>query len=364
MNRCVQCLLPDSLPDSDFDPNGVCSWCRIGYPNYRPLGRSRLEEKLQQVRSRSASAPADCLVGISGGKDSSFALMELKKTFGLRVEAFTYTHFGLNLFALENARRVCAELGITHHIVSLPGDAHLRSFRRFFKAWLDNPSTTAAGLTCVACKHLHLLGCKCARKRRIPYIFWANCPLEYAPFLAIKADTRKDFIKRGSILSGSMLLVKELFHSGSLLQAAILEAGVTIPGCLAISPDSRFLSFRYPRIEQVFFYSYVDWQPETIVHRLEREVGWGKPALYPDDWHSDCAFDVFKEYMFQKMLGISYTDSFLSSQIRHRLITREAAWSKLLKSKAFFAALLPEALQKTGLEKYVDRIDCSCFNIV
>ena len=67
----------------------------------------------------------------------------------MRAEAFTYSHFGLNQFALQNAQTVCEALKVKHHVVSLGNDAHLTSFKRYFRTWFHDPSTTSAGLTCV-----------------------------------------------------------------------------------------------------------------------------------------------------------------------------------------------------------------------
>jgi tRNA(Ile)-lysidine synthase TilS/MesJ len=80
-------------------------------------------------------------VGISGGKDSSFALMELKRSLGLRVEAFTYIHEGSTPFAYENAQQLCKRLDVKHHVISLPGKAHLNSFKDFLLPGRATPQT-------------------------------------------------------------------------------------------------------------------------------------------------------------------------------------------------------------------------------
>ena len=90
---------------------------------------------------------------------------------------------------------------------------------------------------------------------------------------------------------------------------------------------------------------------------------WAVPEHIVNDWHSDCLFNVFKEYMFQKMLGASYTDAFLSNQIRHELITREKAWEQLIESKKYYAKKLKEILPALDLEHLNHRFDLSCFEV-
>ncbi len=361
MIRCSHCLMPNTLQGSDFDVSNTCSWCRTGFPNYKPKGMESLEAVLK--RTRDSKSPADCLVGISGGKDSSYALLELKKTFGMRAEAFTYSHFGLNQFALQNAQTVCEALKVKHHVVSLGNDAHLTSFKRYFRTWFHDPSTTSAGLTCVACKHLHLLGNKLAGERGIPMIFWANCPLEYAPFLAIKRLDNNNHFERSGLIRSGALLVREAVRSRRLMQNVLSDLAVTAFGCLSLSPTSWYIRHKFPKISQMFFYDYYSWNPEIIVKKLTDETGWIKPVDFPDNWHSDCLFEVFKQYMFLKMLGVSYTDSFLSSQIRHGIISREIAWRTLVESKAFYSKALPAALRRAGLEDLEKEIDYSCFAV-
>jgi hypothetical protein len=211
-----------------------------------------LRALLQGLRRRDSEI--DCLVGVSGGKDSCFALYALKEVLGMRVEAFTYDHDGVTGAARENARTVCDSLGVPLHIVSLRPHEHLHSFRTYFSAWIERPSTIAAGMTCVACKHLHVLGTELAVARRAPMAVWANCPLEYSPFLALKKSG--DGVKRDGLLKGSVLLAGELMRSGALLTGVFRHFTMTIEGCLAFAPTSPYLKVRYPSVTQAVLFEY------------------------------------------------------------------------------------------------------------
>lgn len=357
--RCKQCLLTDRVPGSDFDQTGVCTWCRSGYPNYRPRGIAALDSYVRQ-RLR-PNSKADCIVGISGGKDSTFVLWVLAKHYGLRVHAFTYDHDGVEPRARENIRVACDSLGVPLTVASLGPQLHLQSFRDYFSAWVEHPSTVSAGLTCVACKHLHLFGNKLAVELNAPFVVWGKCPLEDSPFLALKYDSERG--GREGLLKGGVLLSKELLSAPKLLQNVAHNFVLTMKGCLAYSPDSSFVKWRFPVVEQLLFFDFWPWNPREILSTIIPETGWKKPSNRPSDWHSDCIFDVFKEYLFQSMLGVSYTDGFLSNQIRAGILTRDEAWCELLKSKQFFAKALPDALERVGLQHLAARVDSSCFDI-
>jgi len=354
--------MPSHLPGSDFNDKGICHWCQTGFPGYISKGSEKLEEILQQIKDSGKNA--DCMVGVSGGKDSSYVLRELKQTFDMRVEAFTYSHFGLTPHALENAIIICKELDIKHHIVSLGEDEHLKSFVSFFKVWLKSPRPIPAAMTCVACKHLHLLGSKLAQERNIPALVWAACPMEISPMIPLKYKVKKHHkYKRQGMLKSAIQLMTDTTTSKGLTSAITRHFHTSLWGCLGVTPWSPYLKIRFPNQKQIMFFDYCEWNPLQIRQKLISSTGWKLPESIPDDWHSDCVFNVFKEYMFQKMHGISYTDAFLSNQIRYNIISRKIGLEMLIKSKEYFAKEIYNALDFVGLSAYKKDIDPDCFNL-
>lgn len=360
VTRCTKCVMPSSVPGSDFNSDGECAWCRSGFPNYTPRGDSALRLMLDTHRSHGRAA--DCLVGVSGGKDSSYALLELRRTFGMRVEAFTYTHDGLEPFALENARVVCRALDVKHHTVSLPDHTHLQSFKAYFCAWLEDEEPVSAAMTCVACKHLHVLGLRLAQERSIPMVIWSVCPLEDPPFVPTQLASSNQSRQRGLVDLGVTFL-KRIYRQPEFRAAFLSDMGMSTVGCLAFRPDNRYLRLRYPTVTQLQFFDYVNWDGNRIRATLQEQTAWSVPDSAGPDWHSDCAFNVFKEYMFQRMLGASYTDGFLSNQIRHGLMTRDAAWQQLIESKAHFSRELMRTLTRLDLDHLRSRVDPGCFEV-
>jgi hypothetical protein len=347
------------VPNSRFDERGECFWCQHDFPNYRPQGEHRLQDLLNSQRR--PAAPADCLVGLSGGKDSTYALLALQKRFGMRVEAFTYVHEGTADFALQNARRVCAGLGVAHHLVSLPHQEHLNSFKAFFTDWQKTGNPLSAAMTCVACKHLHILGTGLAHRRCIPTIVWAACPLETPPF--IPAQSAGSSHETRSTLGMAASLARSLCAHPGFTKAFLSHFSTCVQGCLAFRPGSGYLQRIYPSVRQVNFFDYCRWDGAQMRAVLRAETRWTIPASVGSDWHSDCVFNVFKEYMFQKMYGVSYTDAFLSNQIRYGLITRDQAVAALRQSKQYFARELPKALTQVGLAHLQSQTDPSCFDV-
>ncbi len=361
MIRCSKCLLPQDLPGSNFNSEGECYWCQTNFPGYSPVGNEKLREML--AKNRVNDDNADCLVGFSGGKDSTYALLRLKNEYGMKVEAFTYVHEGTKSFSLENAKNICKSNGIKHHIVSLKNEAHLKSFKDYFKAWINNPTPTSANMTCVACKHLHVLGSQIAVDRKIPMIIWASSPLEYAPFLAIKHKTGASNFQRDGMSKSGVLMVKEMLSSPTFTKGVLKNFNTTLYGCLSVFPSSSYLKKRFPTVKPVMFFEFENWDPPMMIEYINSCSEWIKPKEVKEDWHSDCVFNIFKEYMFQKMYGASYTDAFLSNQVRYGMISREKAYERLLQSKKYFAKAVIEELKTLDLMELESKIDLSCFDV-
>ncbi len=87
---CVQCIMDTTLPDIEFDEKGVCNYCkryeeRIQKDlNYNAAGEARLAALIERIKREGTARAYDCLIGVSGGADSTYVAYLVKKTFGLR----------------------------------------------------------------------------------------------------------------------------------------------------------------------------------------------------------------------------------------------------------------------------------------
>jgi glucosamine--fructose-6-phosphate aminotransferase (isomerizing) len=358
--RCARCLLPASLPGSSFNSLGECTWCQTGFPRYTPRGEAGLHDLLQ--RSRNPKAPADCLVGISGGKDSSYVALQLQRQFGARVEAFTYTHDAVSEFSLENARSICRALNVKHHFVSLPGRTHVDSFVAMFEAWLDSEELVVAAASCAACKHMNLLGARLANERGIPLVVWSDCPLEVPPFMRAPTPDGDSTKPRSFAYLGRRLWRR--FRADRSFRRAFLQFAPTcVYGYLSLRPDTRYLRWRYPRVHPVHYFDYCRWDRTEIIATLRTHTSWSVPEALPSDWHADCQLHILREYMSQRSLGASEVDAHLSNQIRHGLLTREEGWCKLREVKAHHETELLAVLSQLGLDRLAARVDPTSFRL-
>ena len=87
---CCRCIMDTSDPGIVFDGEGVCDYC-INYrtnifPNWHTdaRGAAALAKLADQIRASAKGRDFDCIIGLSGGLDSSYAAYVAKELMGLR----------------------------------------------------------------------------------------------------------------------------------------------------------------------------------------------------------------------------------------------------------------------------------------
>jgi hypothetical protein len=70
MKRCSKCLLPETYPNIRYNGVGVCNYC-LSYAPIEYKGEPKLEELLDTSRTRTKGEKYDCVVAVSGGRDST-----------------------------------------------------------------------------------------------------------------------------------------------------------------------------------------------------------------------------------------------------------------------------------------------------
>lgn len=124
LRYCTRCIMPDTKPDLVFDAEGICSACR-SYENRREIDWTDRRLELESVlsRYRSKNGEWDCVVPVSGGKDSTYQVIRVLE-LGMNplcVTATTCDMSELGRRNLENIKR----LGVDH--LQLSPNPHVRA---------------------------------------------------------------------------------------------------------------------------------------------------------------------------------------------------------------------------------------------
>ena len=89
---CRHCVYPETKPDLSLDENGICDACRfvdVKDTTNWDLRRKEFVEIFEKFKNKDGSN-YDCIIPVSGGKDSTFQTYMVKKEFGLNPLCVSY----------------------------------------------------------------------------------------------------------------------------------------------------------------------------------------------------------------------------------------------------------------------------------
>lgn len=136
MSHCKRCLISDKVPGVQVNADKICNLCLSFDPKdlvkreEERKGRlENLEKALNDCRNK---GEYDCLVPLSGGKDSIYLLYKLKVEYGLNVLAYT-TDINIPAIAWDNIRTALKKLDIDHLVYRPSDDFYKKLFRHLLK---------------------------------------------------------------------------------------------------------------------------------------------------------------------------------------------------------------------------------------
>ena len=133
---CSCCVYDSNTPGIHFDVNGVCNYCHqiealeLKFQTGKPEGLKELDRLIQIIKNEGKNKLYDCVVGVSGGTDSSFLLLKAIE-WGLRPLAVHYDNTWNTAIATENIRKVTSKLKIdlcTYVVDNKEADDIFKSF--------------------------------------------------------------------------------------------------------------------------------------------------------------------------------------------------------------------------------------------
>jgi N-acetyl sugar amidotransferase len=161
---CTNCVMDTTDSKIVFDENGMCDHCNNFYKNIKPnwnpddIGAKELKKIVDKIKDDGKGKKYDCIVGISGGVDSSYLIYMAKEKWGLRPLAFSVdTGWSLNV-ANENISKLVKGLDVDLYTDIVNWDQMKDLQLSYFKAqvpYQDTPQDHAifAGLYNYASKN-------------------------------------------------------------------------------------------------------------------------------------------------------------------------------------------------------------------
>jgi len=305
---CTRCVMDTTDSKITFDENGVCDHCRNYEKNIKLFcnpNEDRTKELMkwaEKIKKEGKGNDYDCILGLSGGADSSYLAHIVKEVMGLRPLAFVVdTGWNLNV-AVENIEKIVKGLDLDMYTEVINwkemADFQLSMFKSQISSQ-DAPQDHAifASLYNYAVKHhikYILTGSNNSTEFIRPPVEWI-----YMNDLTMYKDIHKKFGKRPM---------------------------KTFPQCGILT--YRILYFYFYGLRRFYPLDYVIYDKAEAECFLHEKYGWTK---YENKHYENVFTKFFEGYYLPTKFGFDTRKNVCSNQILARTMTREEAIELLKK---------------------------------
>ena len=317
MKYCIKCVLPDTRPNLYILDDGICSACAAN-ANKKKQNWDKKEKNFQKILKdiKSKKTLYDCLIPVSGGKDSTWQLV-LALKHKLNPLAFTYKPVFRTKIGQKNLDNL-KKIGV-HHI---DFSVNEKVEKKFLKKSFIKFGAVAIPM------HMAMwnISFNLAKNFNIPYIFWGeNSANEYGG--------SKEDLKLKNLNSK---WIKKYGISFGTTSKDWIDKDLTEKELAPFIRNAENKKTEYPK--SIFLGDYYFWDPKETF-RVAKKHGFrnyknkAKTGIYD---YADIDDDFISVHHFIKMykFGFSRVHDNLSLEIRNGRIKREDA-IKVIKKKAF-----------------------------
>lgn len=304
---CTNCIMDTTDPGIKFDDKGVCDHCNNFYsnilPNWKPgpEGEKELMKIVAKIKEEGKDKDYDCIMGISGGVDSSYMAYLAKVKLGLRPLIFHIDAGWNSQQAVNNIERIIDSLNLDLHTEVLNWEEMKDLQAAFFKAQVCHVDT----------------------------------PQDHAFQAAIWNFAAKNgfkYILNGGNFSSECIRepLEWHYHASDLRQIKDIHAKFGTRPLKSFPLASIFkyrIYYKYVKgISVIKPLDYIPFEKEKAMQFLEKEFGWQRYAQK----HYESRFTRFYEgYWMPKKFGFDIRLAHYSSLILTNQMTREEALKKV-----------------------------------
>ena len=307
--QCTRCVMDTSDPDITFNEKGECNHCtefldkRERYKYQGTKSDTELTHLIEEIKLAGKGKEFDCVVGLSGGIDSSYAAY-IARQHGLRVLAVHMDNGWNSEEAVLNIKNIANKLHVEYESYVLDWEEFKDLQISFLKASVPE-ADTPTDIAILSSLH------KVAVKYGIKYIISGG-----------------NFATEGILPKCWHYNAKDLTYFNHIQKKF---------GKLKLKkfPTFGFLSEMYYKlfkgVKMVYLLNYVPFEKAEAMELLEKELNW----KYYGGKHYESKYTGFiQSYYLFKKFGIDYRRATFSSQICVGDVSREEAL-EVLKNKPY-----------------------------
>jgi N-acetyl sugar amidotransferase len=304
VRTCVRCIMDTTDPEIVFDEHGMCNHCTQYIATAKVLlkrderGQRELAQIVEQMKAEGRGKAYDCVLGVSGGVDSTYAAYVLKQ-MGVRPLAVHMDNGWNAELAVHNIERTLKTLGVDLHTDVLDWEEFKDLQVSFLRASVPDgeiPTDHAIGAVLYRAAATHgvrhvVHGANVVTEGILP-IRWTYGPGDWRYIRSVHA------------------------RFGRVKLRTFPHYGYT----------SLYYYVGVRRMRQIRLLDFVPYVKEDAKALLERELGWRD---YGGKHHESIYTRFFQGYILPKKFGIDKRKAHLSTLICSGQVTREQALEEM-----------------------------------
>jgi len=304
LNICSRCIYDERVASIQFDSNGICNYCHqleelsTLYSTGTPVGQKKWYDLVDEIKISGRGKKYDCIVGVSGGTDSSY-MVYLAKKAGLRPLAVHYDNTWNSAIATQNIEKVLRALDVdlhTHVVNNKESDDIFRSF--FFAGVAEIEAPTDLGLAEVMYR--------VAAKHNVKYVLEGH-----------------------SFVTEGITPIGRNYFDGRYIKSIHKRFGRMKMKTYPLMTLLRFLWWTaISRVRKIRPFWYIDYDKEKARAFLEKNYDW----QYYGGHHLENRMTAFFHGIYApQKFGMDFRNNSLSALVRLGKLSREEAWSQYSK---------------------------------
>lgn len=316
---CTRCIYDSSVPSITFDAAGVCNYCKMSddlvaeYGTGQEKGLSLLSGIIAEIKEAGKGKRYDCVVGVSGGTDSSYMLHWAVEN-GLRPLAVHYDNTYNTAIATQNITNITGKLNIdlyTHVVDNSEVDDIYRAF------FLSNVSEIDACTDIALAETMY----RAADKFGVKYVLEGH-----------------SFVEEGISPLGKN------YFDGKYIASIHKQFGRRP---LKTFPNMPFWTFMkwiaVKKIKKIRPYWYLNYSKEDAKKLLKEKYGWQDYGGH----HLENRMTAFSHSVyFPQKFDIDYRNNTLSAKVRNGKMNRADAITEYYETPPFIEEGLVDYIKK------------------
>ncbi len=320
---CSRCLMDDTVPGITFDENEECTFCKIhdDLESKHPLNSEtpeKLNELVSKIKKDGKRKEYDCIVGVSGGRDSTYTLYNAVK-LGLRPLAVHFDNGWNSEIAVQNIKNACEILNVDLY-------THVADWEEF--------------------KDLQ-------RSFLFASVPDAEVPTDWIIFSVLFEQAAKYKVKY--IIHGHSFRTEGTtpltwtYMDGKYVRDVQKRFGTLKPKSFPNMNMFKYVYYSFiKKVRQIRILYYLPYNEKEVLSILEEKLGWRN---YGDKHHESKYTAFFQAYILTRKFNIDKRKLHYSAKVRNGQLTREEALEVIKKD--------PYSDGKEALDYCLKKLDLS-----